>query len=253
MGRLATVKATPCVDRSQVRTRDGFVLRRTGGYNIYESALMPPTPGPTVFVVDDDEAVRKAVSRLLRSSGIAGAVFASPREFLAQYNPATPGCLVLDMAMPDFDGLQLQTALSEKGSILPIIFLTGHGDVSKSVQAMKQGAFDFLTKPVKDKDLLTAVRAAIETDAFVRREKAKMSEILARLDKLTPRERELLEHVVAGKLNKQIAADLGITEATVKMHRARVIAKMKVQSVAELARLTERCGIRGTNSLKSAA
>ena len=215
--------------------------------------LMPPSSSPTVFVVDDAAAIRKAVSRLLRSAGIAVAVFESPTEFLAQYDPNTPGCLVLDLEMPGFNGLQLQTALGEKGSVLPIIFLTGHGDVSKSVQAMKHGAFDFLTKPVKDKDLLTAVRAAIETNAFVRREKAKMSEILARLDKLTPRERELLEHVVAGKLNKQIAADLGITEATVKMHRARVIAKMKVQSVAELARLTERCGIRGTNSLKSAA
>ncbi len=215
--------------------------------------LMPPSSSPTVFVVDDDAAIRKAVSRLLRSAGIAVAVFESPTEFLAQYDPNTPGCLVLDIAMPGFNGLQLQTALGEKGSVLPIIFLTGHGDVSKSVQAMKHGAFDFLTKRVKDKDLLTAVRAAIQTDSFVRREKAKMSEILARLDKLTPRERELLEHVVAGKLNKQIAADLGITEATVKMHRARVMAKMKVQSVAELARLTERCGIRGTNSLKSAA
>ena len=208
---------------------------------------MPPPPNPTVFVVDDDAAVRKAVSRLLRSAGIAVAVFACPREFLAQYDPATPGCLVLDIAMPGFNGLQLQTALGEKGSTLPIIFLTGHGDVSKSVQAMKGGAFDFLTKPVKDKDLLTAVRAAIETDAFVRREKAKMSEILARLDKLTPRERELLEHVVAGKLNKQIACDLSITEATVKMHRARVMAKMKVQSVAELARLTERSGTKGNS------
>jgi len=225
------VKATPYMDRPQA-----------GSYNIHESALMPPTPGHTVFVVDDDEAVRKAVSRLLRSAGFAAAVFASPREFLAQYNPATPGCLVLDMAMPDFDGLQLQTALTEKGCILPIIFLTGHGDVSKSVQAMKQGAFDFLSKPVKDKDLLTAVRAAIERDTVTRREQAKLSEIRARLDTLTPREREVLEHVVSGKLNKQIAADLGISEATVKMHRAHVMAKMKVQSVAELARLTERCG-----------
>src|SRR5213596_3879545 len=234
MGRLATVKATPYVDRPQ-----------TGGYNIYESALMPPTPGHTVFVVDDDEAVRKAVSRLLRSAGIAAAVFASPREFLAQYNPATPGCLVLDMAMPDFDGLQLQTALSEKGSILPIIFLTGHGDVSKSVQAMKQGAFDFLSKPVKDKDLLTAVRAAIERNAVARQQQAQLSAIRARLDTLTPREREVLEHVVAGKLNKQIASDLSITEATVKMHRARVMTKMKVQGVADLVRLAEVCGIRG--------
>ena len=214
---------------------------------------MPHSPSPTVFVVDDDPAVRKAVSRLLRSAGIAVAAFASPEEFLAQYDPATPGCLVLDIAMPGFNGLQLQTTLGEKRSILPIIFLTGHGDVSKSVQAMKHGAFDFLTKPVKDKDLLTAVRAAIERDAVVRREQAKLSEICARLDTLTPREREVLEHVVAGKLNKKIASDLGITEATVKMHRARVMMKMKVQSVAELARLMERCGIRGTNSLKSAA
>jgi len=199
-----------------------------------------PSVGHTVFVVDDDAAVRKAVSRLLRSAGIAVAAFASPREFLAQYDPATPGCLVLDIAMPDLNGLQLQTTLGERGSILPIIFLTGQGDVSKSVQAMKHGAFDFLSKPVKDKDLLTAVRAAIERDTVARLEQAKLSEIRARLDTLTPREREVLEHVVSGKLNKQIAVDLGITEATVKMHRARVIAKMKVQSVAELARLMER-------------
>src|SRR5438128_4272552 len=147
---------------------------------------MLSSPSPTVFVVDDDAAVRKAVSRLLRSAGIAAAAFASPSEFLAQYDPASPGCLVLDIAMPGFNGLQLQTALAEKGSILPIIFLTGHGDVSKSVQAMKHGAFDFLTKPVKDKDLLAAIRAAIQTDAYVRREKAKMSEILTHLDTLTP-------------------------------------------------------------------
>jgi FixJ family two-component response regulator len=214
---------------------------------------MPPPPGPTVFVVDDDAAIRKAVSRLLRSAGIAVADFASPTEFLAQYDPAMPGCLVLDLAMPGFDGLRLQTTLRETGSGLPIIFLTGQGDVSKSVQAMKGGAFDFLTKPVNAKNLLPAIRAAIERDAVVRQEQAKLSEICARLDTLTPREREVLEHVVDGKLNKQIACDLGITEATVKMHRARVMVKMKVQSVAELARLAEQCGIRGTNSLKSAA
>ena len=210
-------------------------------------------PSPTVFVVDDDAAIRKAVSRLLRSAGIAVTVFESPREFLAQYDPNTPGCLVLDLAMPGFNGLQLQTVLGERGSILPIIFLSGHGDVSKSVQAMKGGAFDFLTKPVNAKNLLPAIRAAIERGAVARREQAELSEIRARLDRLTPREREVLEHVATGKLNKQVAGDLGITEATVKMHRARVIAKMKVQSVAELARLTERCGIKGTNLLKSAA
>ena len=226
------MKAMPCVNRPQA-----------GAYNINKSTLMPPTPGHTVFMVDDDEAVRRAISRLLRSAGIASAVFASPSEFLAQYNPDMPGCLVLDMAMPDLDGLQLQTALNEKGCILPIIFLTGHGDVSKSVQAMKQGAFDFLSKPAKDKDLLTAVRAAFERDTVVRQERAKLFEIRARLDALTPREREVLQHVVSGKLNKQIAGDLGIAEATVKMHRAHVMEKMKVQSVAELTRLTERFGI----------
>lgn len=214
---------------------------------------MPPPPGPTVFVVDDDAAVRKAVSRLLRSAGIAVAVFASATEFLAQYDPARPGCLVLDLAMPGFDGLQLQTTLDKKGNSLPIIFLTGTGDVSKSVQAMKSGAFDFLCKPVNAKNLLPSIRSAIERDAVVRQEQAKLSEIRARLDTLTPREREVLEHVVAGKLNKQIARDLDITEATVKIHRARVMLKMKVQSVAELARLMERCGIRRPDSLKSAA
>lgn len=208
---------------------------------------MPPPPCPTVFVVDDDAAVRKAVSRLLRSAGLAVAMFASAREFLAQYDPATPGCLVLDVAMPGFSGLQLQTALGEKGTSLPIIFLTGHGDVSQSVQAMKHGAFDFLTKPVNAKNLLPAIHAAIEKDAVARQEQARLSEISARLNTLTPREREVLEHVVTGQLNKQIADDLGITEATVKMHRARVMAKMKVQSVAELSRLVERCGTRGTS------
>src|SRR4029077_15970819 len=166
---------------------------------------MPSPPSPTVFVVDDDAAVRKAVSRLVRSASIAVADFASPREFLAQHDPATPGCLVLDLAMPGFDGLRLQTTLRETGSSLPIIFLTGHGDVSKSVQAMKGGAFDFLTKPVNAKNLLPAIRAAIERDAVARGEQAEVSEIHARLDTLTPREREVFQHVVTGKLNKQIA------------------------------------------------
>src|SRR5947207_6093622 len=140
---------------------------------------MPPPAGHTVFVVDDDAAIRKAVSRLLHSAGIAVAAFASPTEFLAQYNPATPGCLVLDIAVPGFNGLQLQTTLGEKGSRLPIIFLTGHGDVSKSVQAMKHGAFDFLTKPVNAKNLLPAIHAAIERDVVSRRKQAKLSEICA--------------------------------------------------------------------------
>jgi RNA polymerase sigma factor (sigma-70 family) len=208
---------------------------------------MTAPPSPTVFVVDDYAPVRSAVSRLLRAAGFAVAAFASPEKFLAQYDPHTPGCLVLDLDMPAVHGLELQRILATKGSVLPIIFLTGHGDIPKSVQAMKRGASDFLTKPVNDKDLLAAVRVAIERDALARREQAKLSEICARLDTLTPREREVLEHVVAGKLNKQIAHDLGVTEGTIKMHRARVMAKMKVQAVADLVRLAERCGIKGSS------
>jgi FixJ family two-component response regulator len=208
---------------------------------------MTAPPSSTVFVVDDYAPVRSAVSRLLRAAGFAVAAFASPEKFLAQYDPHTPGCLVLDLDMPAVHGLELQRILATKGSVLPIIFLTGHGDIPKSVQAMKRGASDFLTKPVNDKDLLAAVRVAIERDALARREQAKLSEICARLDTLTPREREVLEHVVAGKSNKQTAGDLGVTEATIKMHRARVMAKMKVQAVADLVRLAERCGIKGSS------
>ncbi len=208
---------------------------------------MTAPPSPTVFVVDDYAPVRSAVSRLLRAAGFAVAAFASPAKFLAQYDPHTPGCLVLDLDMPAVHGLELQRILATKGSVLPIIFLTGHGDIPKSVQAMKRGASDFLTKPVNDKDLLAAVRAAIERDALARREQAKLSQICARLDTLTPREREVLQHVVAGRLNKQIAGDLGVAEATIKMHRARVMAKMKVQAVADLVRLAERCGIKGSS------
>ena len=198
-----------------------------------------------IALVDDEEPVRKALMRLMRSAGLTVVTFGSGAEFLNSLETRLPDCVVLDLHMPHMDGFNVQAHLARKCAALPVIIVTGHGDVSKSVQAMKQGAFDFLSKPVKDKDLLTAVRAAIERDTVARRERAKLSEIRARLDTLTPREREVLEHVVSGKLNKQIAGDLGITEATVKMHRARVMAKMKVPSVAELARLTERCGTRG--------
>jgi FixJ family two-component response regulator len=150
---------------------------------------------------------------------------------------------VLDLAMPALSGLELQRILTKTGSLLPIIFLSGQGDIPKSVQAMKHGASDFLTKPVNDEDLLAAIRGAIEKDRALRREQANLSEIRARLATLTPREREVLEHVVTGKLNKQIAGDLGTVEQTIKVHRARVMEKLKVHSVAELVRLTERCGI----------
>ena len=205
---------------------------------------MAVSPSPTVFVIDDDAPVRDALSRLLRAHRFAVAAFGSPREFLEHYNPNTPGCLVLDLKMRG-NGFGLQRTLQERGSPLPIIFLTGHGDVPKSVQALKGGAVDFLTKPVNDKDLLAAVRVAIEKDRTLRQEQSEVSEIRARLSMLTPREREVLEYVVTGKLNKQIADHLGIVEQTVKVHRARMMQKMRVQSVAELVRLAERCGIGG--------
>jgi FixJ family two-component response regulator len=208
--------------------------------------MMSSPLGPTVFVVDDYAPGRRSISRLLRTAGFAVTACASAKEFLAQYDPETSGCLVLDLAMPAVSGLELQNILAERGSLLPIIFLTAHGDVPKSVQAMKRGATDFLTKPVNDEDLLAAVRVAIEKHRTLRREQAELSEIRARLATLTPREREVLEYVVAGKLNKQIAGELGTVEQTVKIHRAHVMQKMRVQSVAELVRLTQRCGIGGS-------
>jgi len=198
---------------------------------------------PTVFIVDDDPAVLKSLSRLLRASQFNVVTFGSPQEFLERYDPHTPGCLVLDVAMPGLNGLELQEALKVKGSAIPIIFLTGHGDIPMSVQAIKGGALDFLTKPVHDKDLLKAVGAALEKDRIERQSRAELDDIQERLATLTPREREVLIHVVSGQLNKQIAYDLGTVEKTIKVHRARVMEKMKVGSVAELVRLTERAGI----------
>jgi FixJ family two-component response regulator len=202
------------------------------------------TPSPTVFIVDDDSAVLKSLARLLRSARLNVMAFGSPQEFLERHDPRAPGCLVLDLAMPGLNGLELQAALTVKGSAIPIIFLTGHGNIPASVQAMKRGALDFLTKPVNDDDLLKAVQAAMEQDRIARIARAELEDIQARLDSLTPREREVLTHVVSGQLNKQTAADLGTVEKTIKVHRGRVMEKMKVHSVAELVHLAERAGIR---------
>jgi FixJ family two-component response regulator len=208
--------------------------------------LMPSATTATVFVVDDYAPVRRSISRLLRAAGFAVVAFASAEEFLAQYDPGVWGCLVLDVAMQNLNGFELQNILASKGSLLPIIFLTGEGDIPKSVRAMKGGASDFLTKPVDEEDLLAAVRTAIEKHRTLRREQAELSEIRARLATLTPREREVLEYVVSGKLNKQIAGDLGTVEQTVKVHRAHLMQKMRVRSVAELVRLVERCRENGS-------
>ena len=198
---------------------------------------------PTVFVVDDDPSVLKGLSRLLRSAGWQAATYGSPEEFLSQYDPAVPGCLVLDVAMPGVDGLELQRRLVDAGCPLPIVFITGHGDIPTSVRAMRAGALNFLSKPVNDDDLLGAVREAVEKDGVARRAQRDMAVVRERLATLTPREREVLEQVVAGKLNKQIAGDLGTVEKTIKVHRARVMEKMGARSLAELARMGERLGI----------
>ncbi len=189
---------------------------------------------PTVFIVDDDPAVLKSLSRLMRSAKLVALTFSSSQEFLDQYDPQMPGCLILDVSMPELGGLQLQQALIKKGSQIPIIFLTGHGDTPLSVRAKKRGAAEFLTKPVNDEDLLKAIRIAIETDCVNRQARAELNDIRQRLATLTLREREVLEHVIAGQLNKQIADDLGIAEKTIKVHRGRVMEKMGVTSVAEL-------------------
>jgi FixJ family two-component response regulator len=202
-----------------------------------------PSPPPTVSVVDDDPAVLKSLSRLLRSAGLAVAAFSSPREFLDRHDPNSPGCLVLDVAMPGLNGMELQQALIAGGHELAVVFLTGHGDIPMGVQAMKCGAVDFLTKPVNDDDLLKAVRIAIEKDRLQRQTRAQVAQIEQRIATLTPREREVLSHVIAGHLNKQTAVELGTVEKTVKVHRARVMEKMKVDSVAELVRLAQRAGI----------
>jgi len=203
-----------------------------------------PPPLPTVFLVDDDPSVLRAIGRLVRSAGWNIATFNSARAFLAQQEPTVPGCLVLDVAMPGFDGLELQQALTRVGNCLPIIFLTGHGNIPMSVRAMKSGAADFLSKPCPDEELLAAIGQALARDRQFRRERGKEQVFDELLATLTPREREVMLGVVAGKLNKQIAADLGTVEKTVKVHRARVMEKLRVSSVADLVRLTERGGKR---------
>jgi FixJ family two-component response regulator len=197
----------------------------------------------TIFIVDDDRAVLTGLSRLLRSAGFVVESFDSPQEFLEKHDPQAHGCLLLDVAMPGLNGLELQEALLKRASRIPIIFLTGHGNVPDSVKAMKQGALDFLTKPVDEKDLLEAINVALEKDRVDRQNRAEIDEILERVKTLTPREREVLTHLVSGQLNKQIAFDLGTVEKTIKVHRARVLEKMKVHSVAELVHLYERAGI----------
>jgi FixJ family two-component response regulator len=210
------------------------------------STLDPrPSIPSTVFLIDDDASVRKALTRLIRSAGYDVQAFASAHDFLDNFRVREengPACLVLDVRMPGLSGLDLQQKLQATNTVLPIIFITGHGDIPMSVRAMKDGAVDFLPKPVKDKELLKAVEQALARANHDHIERLQLEDIQRRVDSLTPREREVMSLVVRGFLNKQIAFELGTVEKTIKVHRARVMEKMEVQSFAELVRIAERVG-----------
>jgi FixJ family two-component response regulator len=201
------------------------------------------SPPGTVFLLDDEPGMLKALTRLLAAEGFTVRAFTSAKAFIESYQPEALSCLVLDVAMPELNGLDLQQRLTRAGILLPIVFLTGRGDIPMTVQAIQAGAVDFLTKPVKDVDLLRAVRAALQRAAEQREVTLATALLRQRYSGLTPREREVMAHVVAGELNKQVADALGIGEHTVKVHRARVMEKMGVQSLADLVRAAERLGL----------
>jgi FixJ family two-component response regulator len=197
-------------------------------------------PSPIVYLVDDDPSVLKALTRLLIAEGFDVRPFASPQRFLSKHDPSVPGCLILDMAMPDVSGLDLQELIVRARQDRPVIFISGKSDIATSVAAMKKGAVDFLTKPFSDDSLLGAVKEAIRKDQAARSKNEEIHLLRSRMMRLTPREREVMSQVVLGKLNKQIAANLGIVEKTVKVHRARMMKKMDARTLAQLVHFAER-------------
>jgi len=198
---------------------------------------------PIVFIVDDDPSVRRSTERLVRSAGLEVQTFTSAREFLKHPRADRPACLVLDVRMPGLSGMDLQRELTQSGIHIPIIFITGHGDIPMSVRAMKAGAVEFLTKPFRSRSLLDAVRAAIDRDQSAHKARSETGELRQRYEQLTPREREVMALVVAGQLNKQVAGELSTTERTIKFHRAHIMQKMGAESLADLVRMAERLGV----------
>jgi len=216
----------------------------TLGHEVGSSPMA--TAKPIVFIVDDDAWVRESLETLIRDEGLQPETFASAQEFLDRPRVSTPSCLVLDISLPGLNGLELQKRVAAERTDMPIIFITGHGDIPMSVGAMKAGAVEFLTKPFNDEVLLAAIREALERSRLALAQEAEMREIRERYASLTPRERDVMALVVSGLLNKQVAGDLGITESTVKAHRGQVMQKMKANSVADLVKMTARLHQRAT-------
>jgi FixJ family two-component response regulator len=209
---------------------------------------MTPAAEATVFVIDDDARMRAAMERLLKSVGLRAESFARPQDFLQRKPPDGPSCLVLDVRLPGMSGLDVQRKLIDSGISIPIIFISGHGDIPMTVKAMKSGAVEFLTKPFRDQDLLDAIQAAIERDRMRREGEKMISNLRTKFETLTPREQEVMACVTGGLMNKQIAAEIGVTENTIKVHRGNVTKKMGARSVAELVRMADILGVRRRTS-----